>query len=265
MVAISSKLVDWGMKVGSKTDKKQIKYTIGLKGSFPCHVEIFKNKEELCEDNTIPVAIFNSKEKENGILVFDRGVQKRKTFVKLSEDKLRFVTRINTNVAYEKILQRDIPAHAQNNSVRIIEDLVVRFMNDKRKISDPTFRLIKAEIVATKEPIYFLTNITDMDAYEIAAIYKQRWQIEVFFKFLKQQLNLSHFISRDLNAIKINIYMTLIVAILIIAYQKLNNIKGYKITKLKMANELEEALISQIIILCGGNPPIFFKHQPNST
>jgi len=92
MVAISSSLVDWGMKVGSKTDKKQIKYTIGLKGSLPCHVEIFKDPKELCEDYTIPVAIFNSKEKEKGIIVFDRGVQKRKTFVKMTEERLRFVT-----------------------------------------------------------------------------------------------------------------------------------------------------------------------------
>src|ERR1041385_7687476 len=89
MVAIASKLVDWGMKVGRKTAKKQIKYTIGLKGSFPCHVEIFKNKQSLCEDLTIPTAIFNSKEKEKGIIVFDRGVHKRKTFVKLSKNNLR--------------------------------------------------------------------------------------------------------------------------------------------------------------------------------
>jgi len=138
-------------------------------------------------------------------------------------------------------------------------------MNAERKKTDPFFRLIKAEIIDTGEPIYFLTNILkDLDAYHIAAIYKQRWQIEVFFKFLKQQLNLNHFISRNMNAIRINIYMTLITAILIIAYKKLNNIKGYKMAKLQMANELETVLISQIVILCGGNPALFFKNESAS-
>lgn len=264
MVAISSKLVDWGMKVGSKTDKKQIKYTVGLKGSFPCHVEIFKHKEALCEDNTIPQAIFNSKEKDSGIIVFDRGVQKRKTFVKLTNDKLRFVTRIKTDVSYKIISSQNIIASDQNSTVDIKEDLIVKFMNADRKKTDPAFRLIKAQIKASGEPIYFLTNITDMNAYEIASIYKQRWQIEVFFKFLKQQLNFSHFVSRDANAIQVNLYMTLIASILIIAYKKLNNLKGYKIVKLQMANDLEAALISQIVILCGGNPQLFFKKEPDA-
>lgn len=264
MVAISSKLVDWGMKVGSKTDKKQIKYTVGLKGSFPCHVEIFKHKEALCEDNTIPQAIFNSKEKDSGIIVFDRGVQKRKTFVKLTNDKLRFVTRIKTDVSYKIISSQNIIASGQNSTVDIKEDLIVKFMNADRKKTDPAFRLIKAQIKASGEPIYFLTNITGMNAYEIASIYKQRWQIEVFFKFLKQQLNFSHFVSRDANAIQVNLYMTLIASILIIAYKKLNNLKGYKIVKLQMANDLEAALISQIVILCGGNPQLFFKKEPDA-
>ena len=103
----------------------------------------------------------------------------------------------------------------------------------------------------------------DMNAYEIAALYKQRWQIEVFFKFLKQELNLSHLVSRNANAIRVNLYMTLIASILIIAYRKLNNIKGYKIAKLQMANDLEESLISEIVILCGGNPQLFFKKEPD--
>ena len=263
MVAVSSKLVDWGMKVGRETNKKQMKYTIGLKGSFPCHVEIFKHKEALCEDNTIPHTIFNSKEKDQGIIVFDRGVQKRKTFVKLTKDNLRFVTRIKTDVSYKIISNEGITAPEQNSTVDIKEDLIVKLMNKEREKTDPAFRLIKAQIKASGEPIYFFTNIMDMNAYEIAALYKQRWQIEVFFKFLKQELNLSHLVSRNANAIRVNLYMTLIASILIIAYRKLNNIKGYKIAKLQMANDLEESLISEIVILCGGNPQLFFKKEPD--
>jgi hypothetical protein len=54
MVAVYAVFVNWKMKVGSKTNKKQLKFTIGMKGSLPCHVSIFKTQESLNEDKTIP-------------------------------------------------------------------------------------------------------------------------------------------------------------------------------------------------------------------
>jgi hypothetical protein len=47
MVAVYAVFVNWKMKVGSKTNKKQLKFTIGMKGSLPCHVSIFKTQESL--------------------------------------------------------------------------------------------------------------------------------------------------------------------------------------------------------------------------
>jgi IS4 transposase len=67
---------------------------------------------------------------------------------------------------------------------------------------------------------------------EIAEIYRQRWDIEVFFRYLKQNLNLKHIVSRNENAIKVMLYMTLILSILIIVYKKKNKISSYKIAKL---------------------------------
>jgi hypothetical protein len=96
----------------------------------------------------------------------------------------------------------------------------------------------------------------DEDSYQLADWYKQRWDIEVFFKFLKQHLNVKHLISRDENGMKIMIYMTLIVAILILAYKKLNRIKFYKMAKLEFELELDNELTKAIVILCGGDPEI---------
>lgn len=75
-----------------------------------------------------------------------------------------------------------------------------------------------------------------------------------FFKFIKQHLNVKHLVSRDENGLKVMIYMTMILAILIIAYKKINNIKGFKIAKLKFELELENDIIKTIVVLCGGNP-----------
>jgi IS4 transposase len=94
----------------------------------------------------------------------------------------------------------------------------------------------------------------DEDAYLIASWYKQRWEIEVFFKFIKQHLNTKLLVSRNENGIKVMLYMTMILAILIIAYKKLNKLKGFKIPKLKFELELENELIKEIVILCGGDP-----------
>jgi IS4 transposase len=92
------------------------------------------------------------------------------------------------------------------------------------------------------------------DAYLIAAWYKQRWEIELFFKFIKQHLNVKHLVSRDENGIKVMLYMTMILATLIIAYKKINKLKGFKITKLKFELELENEIIKEIVKICGGDP-----------
>jgi hypothetical protein len=63
--------------------------------------------------------------------------------------------------------------------------------------------------------------------------------LKCFFKFLKQELDLSYFISKDLNGIKTVWYLTLILAILLTVYKKENKLKDYKIPKLKFSQEIE--------------------------
>ncbi|PZU91643.1 MAG: hypothetical protein DI529_00310 [Chryseobacterium sp.] len=86
-----------------------------------------------------------------------------------------------------------------------------------------------------------------LSAKDVADIYKQRWEIEVFFRFIKQNLNFSHLLSRNINGVKVIMYMTLITSILLIVYKKINELKGYKIPKLKFAQELEVLIIKDIV------------------
>jgi hypothetical protein len=256
MVAISSKLVQWGMSVGSKTNKVQLKYTVGMKGSFPCSVQIYDTPSDINENNTIPNAIFKDAVSVTGIVVFDRGVTERKIFAKLSEQQRVFVTRVNVNVRFKVIERLFIDKMPEGSTVTIVEDAIVYLRDGKHRWIKNEIRLIKGHINNSGEAIYFLTNIKDMSAYEIAAIYKQRWEIECFFKFLKQQLNLSHLITRNENGIKVMIYMTLILSILLIAYKKINKLSSYKIAKIKFSIELESEIVKQIVLLCGGNPKV---------
>jgi hypothetical protein len=253
MIAISSKLVDWGMKVGSKTNKNQLKVTVGLHGSLPCDFKIFTENKHNCEDLTIPEVILDYRHNTSSVVTFDRGVQKRTTFVKFDEQDILFVTRIKIDATHHII--RSIPIQdKQTDSLIIEEDLEVNF-NDRvtRKRLSTSFRLIKAVIKQTNEKIYFVSNNFELEASEIANLYRQRWEIEVFFRFIKQQLNFSQLVNRNLNGVKVMIYMTLILASMIIIYKKKNDLKGYKIVKMKIAQELQNELIKEIVQLSGGD------------
>lgn len=148
----------------------------------------------------------------------------------------------------------------------IIEsDQKVQLYSERGKAKN-ILRLIKATQKSNGDKIYFVTSITDLSAKEISKIYKNRWGIEVFFKFLKQELNFSHFINRSANGIAIVMYTTPIAAILLLVYKKTNKLKGYKIMKQKFVQELEWNILTEIVILAGGNPEklasLKGKHPP---
>ena len=253
MIAVSSKLVDWGMKVGSKTNKKQLKVTVGLHGSLPCDFKIFTENKHNSEDLTIPEVILDYKHNTASVVTFDRGVQKRTTFVKFDEQDILFVTRIKLDATHHVIRNIEI-SEKETESLIIEEDLEINFNdNATRKRLLTSFRLIKAVIKQSNEKIYFVSNNFELEASEIANLYRQRWEIEVFFRFIKQQLNFSQLVNRNLNGVKVMIYMTLILASMIIIYKKKNNLKGFKIVKMKIAKELQNELIKEIVLMTGGD------------
>ena len=255
MVAVSSKLFQDGMRVGRKAgeDKKQLKFTFKMKGSLPSCFKIFSSQIYLSEDVALSKLILEDKMDPNNVIVFDRGLRTKKTFEKLSVDHVTFVTRTHLDIRHTVLKNNVVDEKPFDATVTVQEDLVVLFEYTIRPKARNKFRLIKARIDSTNEEIFFLSNSESLSAYEIAEIYKSRWQIEIFFKFLKQELNISHLVSRDPNGIKVMMYMTLITSILIIAFRKLNKISSYKIAKLRFSIELENIMIGQIVMLCGGD------------
>jgi hypothetical protein len=112
-------------------------------------------------------------------------------------------------------------------------------------------RCIEALMKTTGETILFVTNIDSeiLSAADVTIFYKCRWEIEVFFKFIKQELNFSHLINRSENGIKVMLYCTMIAAILLLAYREINGLKGYKIMKQRFVNELEKCLMKDIVVM----------------
>ena len=253
LVAASSKLLENGIRINKQGDKRYIKYTLGFK-DIPAHVRIFKAQEYASEDIALFETIMSSGALPDDIVVFDRGISSRQVYESFNENHLQFVTRVNENIRTNVLVEYQILESENENHLLFQSDQQVQLFNRKQKGTKSYLRLIKCTDKESKKTILFLTNIENLTTSEIAAIYKKRWEIEVFFRFIKQQLNFSHLMSRNENGIMVILYMTLISSILLTAYKKSNQLKGYKIPKIKLANEIEALIIKDIIIKCGGNP-----------
>lgn len=258
MVAIGAGLIKEGMDVGKKAQKtpgkKQLKFTIGLKEELPADMHLYTDKSYLSEDKAIGEAIQKSRHTAKSILVFDRGVTARKTFEKLCEEQVLFVTRLRTDAVYNFLEQHQPVQGIENEHLVFQEDVIISLQDSKGKNTSFNYRLIKAAVKQQQTPIFFLTNIMDMDCVEIAELYRKRWDIEVFFKFLKQELNIETLLSYERNGIESLMYVRLIAAMLILIFKKKNDIEGYKIAKIIFESDLEMEIIAGIVEACGGDP-----------
>jgi transposase len=266
MVAETSAKLLEGMCVGCKKDgKKQTKYTIAFDGIFPCGVEVFSQKNDLSEDRTIPNVVFSCAERHKGkIFVFDRGVQKRETFDRLSMEEIEFVCRLKEDSRREVVRTLEVGNGRRIGSLFLVSDEEVRLFGTRnKKPTEKTFRLITT-VNDKGEHYLFLSNIFDLLPEVILLFYRKRWDIEVFYRFLKQELNLSHFFSTKVNGIKIIIYMTLILSMLILIYKRKNNL-GFKTAKRRFMYELDWLLTKIIVHFCGGEDPdiVLCRGRPN--
>jgi transposase len=262
MVAEAANKLKKGMKIGSKTTKKQIKYTIAFDGSFPCMGEIFSDRTNLSENTTIPEVIYKYAQKsKSAVFVFDRGVDKREVFQTLSQNKTHFVTRIKADSRYKYKVVEEIEkgTGTKTGKLELESDLKVQIgVPLKNAFYEDHYRLIIANNPQTGVVYHFLTNIFDLTAEQIMLLYKKRWDIEVFFRFLKQELNLSHITSTSENGMQVILYMTMITSMLVLIYKRLNQV-GYKTAVRRIAIELNEYIIKLIVRYCGGDPSLVFR------
>ena len=259
MVALGAKLLGeqvGGMRVGRGASKTQIKFTIGFNGLIPTKAKVFTHPSELSEDLTIPVLIKAASLSGRDVAVFDRGVSRRSTLSEFSESGIGFVTRIKADARYEAAGDNRLSEPVQAGSLLLTEDRQVYLFGEKGTRTPQSLRLIRGEHIESGEPILFLSNLSaqEFSAGEVSELYRRRWDIEVFFKFLKRELDLEHLPVRSLNGIEVVLYAKLIAAMLLSAYKVLNGLEGYKLVKLRFSHELEYELMRQVVIICGGDP-----------
>jgi hypothetical protein len=250
MIGISSALVEWGMRVGRPSKEGhpivQLKFTMGMHAHLPASIKSFFDQPHLSEETALKETILAADLRQGDLVVFDKGLKSRKTFQAFDNQNINFITTGSTNIRYEVLQTHRNIKGRKADALQFIQDVKVHLYGDSNQLIEHPFRLIEAEILESGERIFFITNVWDLSAMQIARIYKHRWDIEVFFRFIKQQLNIKHLINRSENGVKIQIFSALIAAILDLVFKIGNKIPSYKIAKLMFEDDLLLLIVNEL-------------------
>ena len=161
------------------------------------------------------------------IIVDDRGYNDYRLFAQWTDAGVYFVTRMKDNALFEVVEERKPP---QNRG--ILKDQIIRLTGPGAKHKCPNLlRRVEAVREDTGGLLVFLTNHVGLGASTIAAIYKDRWQIELFFKALKQNLKIKTFVGTSANAVKTQIW-TALISMLLLRYLQLSSRFGWSLANL---------------------------------
>lgn len=149
------------------------------------------------------------------IVVIDKGYVDYELFWKWTRQGVFFVTRLKDNARYRIVDEKPVPANRNILTDHLIE--LVGFYSQQKYPGQ--LRRVEVWDDENKRPIVLLTNHMGFGATTIAAIYKDRWQIEIFFKVIKQNLRIKTFVGTSKNALLIQIW-TALIAVLILKYLK---------------------------------------------
>lgn len=259
--------------IDNKSGKLAVKYSVAFDGMLPCGVNMFTDPVYGSEDIALPEVVFEHVKQQadhRNIYLLDRGLQSTRNMAAFSKGAVSFIARSKENRKYVELEQFPF-TDSDLGTLKLVRDSKIYLYTGqpvlnkrgnkyyRQVLVEEPLRLIVAQSQTEPDIEYwFLTNDFELTAKEITDAYKRRWDIEVFFRFIKQELNAGHLISLNRNGIEVMIYMTLIVAMLVLIYKRANNI-GYKTAKRRFAMEVRDLAIAMIVVQCGGDPNIFFK------
>lgn len=261
-----NKLKEGMTTANQHTKRKMIKYTINFDGMFGSLGNAHKFPSYINECLALPENVikhFKKDKNHSGVYVFDRGMNSAAKFGELNaHEGLSFIGRLVENrrmVCVESFPVEDCFTDGillEDGLYQLYKRVTVISGNGKEshrsELMEEQYRVIRFIPNGKKDTFLLITNKVDLTPDQIAEAYRHRWDIEVFFRFLKQELNFSHFISLSENGIQVILYMTLITAMLVMIYKKENEL-GYKTAIRRMKIELEALALAIIVIESGGD------------
>jgi Domain of unknown function (DUF4372)/Transposase DDE domain len=161
------------------------------------------------------------------ILAIDRGYIDYEWFRELTQEEVYFVTRMKEGAVYEVNEELELP---QNSNV--VRDQIISFPRLKREGEESVlFRRVEIWDAEKQTAIVFLSNLLAFGATTIAAIYKERWQVELFFKALKQTLKIKTFVGTSANAVRTQVW-TALIAMLVLKYLQMKSKFSWSLSNL---------------------------------
>ena len=210
MIELSLSVFDWAAYKRTKGALK-LHMVLDHDGYLPCYAVMTDGKEaemKVAKSMTFPPGT---------MVVFDRGYPDHDWWLSLTRSKVDFVTRLKDNVSYGVVSAREVPKGG-----KIIRDEVILLTSQQEIGPEAQLRRIEVWVEERQETLVFVTNNFRLTASTIAAIYKERWQIELFFKALKQSLKIKTFVGTSENAVQIQIW-TALIAMLLLKYLKMRS------------------------------------------
>jgi len=210
VISLSLSLYDWAQ---FRTRKGAVKLHLLLDydGCLPAFADLTDGKT-----HEITVAR-EMKFPSNSILVFDMGYYDFSWWNNLDSNNICFVTRAKDNLDYEIIEDFNVANEKDKN---VLQDSNIRLRGTKGQNDYPRMlRLVRYWDEVNQNELVFLTNNRSWTATTVARIYKERWNIESFFKMIKQNLKIKSFVGTSENAVQIQIW-TALIAILLLSFLK---------------------------------------------
>ena len=158
---------------------------------------------------------------KGSIVVEDRAYTDYQWFNNLQQNGIFFVTRQKTNAVYRVTERRQV-----NKSQGLSSDQTIILTGTKGLLCPQPLRRIGYRDPETKIHYVFLTNNFKLSAKTIADIYKERWQIEIFFRWIKQNLRIKAFIGNSRNAVMTQIYVALIAYLLLCIFKFMSKVSA---------------------------------------
>jgi putative transposase len=161
------------------------------------------------------------------LLLLDRGYVDFAWLYSLHQRAVGFVTRLPRNVRYQVVQKTPVPA-----DTAVLADQTIRLTtaHSRGRYPEP-LRLVHYRDPETGKEYVFLTNLADLSALAVADLYRQRWQIETFFRWIKQNLKIKTFYGTSENGVLIQIW-TALIAYLLLLWLKLRSLAGWSVLDL---------------------------------
>jgi hypothetical protein len=215
LFSLDGSLIDLSMKVLPWADiapkKAAFKLHLGLDhdGLIPAFAEVsggLESEMDVADSFAFP---------RGSVVVFDRGYSRYTWHKQLTERGIFWVTRACKGMVHEVVKTLPVPEDGP-----VLQDQIIRLTSRKALQAElPEIRRVEYRDPETGKVYVFLTNHRRWAAQTVADIYKSRWEVELFFKWIKQNLKIRSFLGHSMNAVASQIFVALCVYLLV-AFQK---------------------------------------------